>query len=157
MARQIRRQHAITVMGKPATVQGPGGMVEAGAMQKHDGRLGQIELPAAGSDEGIYSVDQQLHGSSLLRNTERLSDVIDDVGGGFDANRQPHQFLADARGFELGGIHLLMGCAGGMNDEGLGMPDIGQMAYPPKGLDEFLAGRPAALDSEADDGPRATR
>src|SRR3984957_19328137 len=89
--------------------------------------------------------------SGLLRNTERLAEVVDDVGGGFDADRQPHQLLADIGGLELGGIHLLMGGRGGMNDQGLGIADIGQMADHPQRLDEFLAGGPAALDPEADD------
>ncbi len=56
MARQIRSQHAKTVMGEPPAVQGPGGMVESGAVQQHDGRLGLVELPAAGGDEGIGAV-----------------------------------------------------------------------------------------------------
>src|SRR5437762_3741838 len=109
---------------KPPAMQSPRGMIEAGAMQQHDGRLRHIELAASGRDESIYSVHQQLHGSSLLRNTKRLSEVIDDVGGGFDADRQPHQFLANPRSLELGGIHLLMGGAGGMNDQRLGIANI---------------------------------
>jgi hypothetical protein len=31
-------------------------MVEAGAMQQHDGRLRLVELPAAGGDKGIDAV-----------------------------------------------------------------------------------------------------
>ena len=134
MARQVRRQHAIAVMGKPPAVQGPGGMIEAGAVQKHDGRLRQIEFPAAGGDECLKAVHGQLHRSSLLRNTERLAEIIDDVGGGFDADRQPHQFFADAGGLELGGVHLLMRGAGGMNDQRLGVADIGQMTDHAQGL-----------------------
>jgi hypothetical protein len=56
MARQIRREHAMAMMGEPPAMQGPGGVIEAGAVQQHDGRLGRIEFPAAGSDESIYSV-----------------------------------------------------------------------------------------------------
>ncbi len=56
MARQIRRQHAKTVMGEPPAVQGPDRMVEAGAVQQHDGRLRGVELPPAGGDEGILAV-----------------------------------------------------------------------------------------------------
>src|SRR6267142_1907227 len=63
----------------------------------------------------------------LLRKSECLAEVVDDVGGGFDADRQPHQFFADAGGLELVGVHLLMGSAGGMNDQRLGIADIGQM------------------------------
>src|SRR5437879_10507869 len=116
MTRQIRRQNAKTVMGEPPAMQGPDGMVEAGAVQQHDGRLRLVELPAAGGDESVNAVYGELHGSSLLRKTERLAEIIEDVGGGFDADRQPHQLFADTRGLELGRIHLLMGRAGGMND-----------------------------------------
>jgi hypothetical protein len=56
MARQIRRQHAETVMGKPSGVQGPGGMVKTSAMQQHDGRQRCIEVAAAGGNEGVGSV-----------------------------------------------------------------------------------------------------
>ena len=56
MARQIRRQHAVAMMGEPSAVQGPGRMVEAGAVQKHDGRLGQIEFAPAGGDEDLKAV-----------------------------------------------------------------------------------------------------
>ena len=56
MARQIRRQHAKTVMGKPPGMQRPGGMIEAGAVQQHDGRQAHIEFAAAGGDEAVYSV-----------------------------------------------------------------------------------------------------
>src|ERR1700736_1381490 len=83
--------------------------------------------------------------SRLLRNTERLAEVVGDVGDGFDADRQSHQFLPDARGLELSSIHLLMGGACGVNDQRLGVADIGQMADHSQGLDEFLAGRPAAF------------
>ena len=57
VAGQIRRQHATAVMGEPAAVQGPGGMVEAGAVQEHDGRQRRVELASAGGDEGIDAVD----------------------------------------------------------------------------------------------------
>jgi hypothetical protein len=46
----------MAMMGEPPAMQGPGGVIEAGAVQQHDGRLGRIEFPAAGSDESIYSV-----------------------------------------------------------------------------------------------------
>src|SRR3984893_17970292 len=144
-------------MRKPPAVQGPGGMVKAGAVQKHDGRQRAIEVPATGRDKGFNAIDGQLHGSSLLRRPERLAEVVDNVLGGFDADREPKQLFANSGGFELGGIHLLMGGAGGMNDQRLGVADIGEVADQPQALDEFLAGRPAALDSEAYDRPRAAR
>ncbi len=56
------------------------------------------------------------------------AEIVDDVVGGFDADRQPHQFLADAGGLELRGVHLLMRGAGGVDHQRLGVADIGEMA-----------------------------
>src|ERR1700722_32114 len=56
------------MMGEPPAVQGPGGVIETGAMQQHHGRLGHVKLPATAGDEGLYAVYGQMHGSSLLRN-----------------------------------------------------------------------------------------
>ena len=53
MAGQIRRQHAVAVMREPAAVQRPGGMIEAGAVQEHDGRKRRVEFAAAGGDEDV--------------------------------------------------------------------------------------------------------
>jgi len=116
MAGHVRGQHAVAMMRKPAAMQGPSGLIEAGAVQKHNGRLRAIEFPAAGGGECLIAVHGNIHGSSFLRNTERLAQVVDDIGGGFDTNRQPHKFLTDAGCLELIGIHLLMSGAAGMND-----------------------------------------
>src|SRR4051794_21178842 len=91
----------------------------------------------------------------LLRKSEGLAEVVDDVGGGFDADRQPHQFLTDACGLKLCSIHLLMRGAGRMNNQRLGIADIGQMTDQAQAFDELPARRAAALDSEADDRSRA--
>src|SRR5262245_34372596 len=69
---------------------------------------------------------------ALLRGAKREGEIVDDVGAGFDADRQPHQLLADPRGFQLGRIHLLMRGAGGVNDQRLGVADIGEMADHPE-------------------------
>src|SRR5438132_1465298 len=66
--------------------------------------------------------------SGPLRGAQRLTEIVGDVPGGFDADREPHQLFADAGVLQLGGIHLLMGGAGGMNDQRLGVADIGEMA-----------------------------
>ena len=57
MAGQIRRQHGKAVMGEPAAVQGPGGMIEARAVQKHDGGRRGSKARAAGRNEGLDAVD----------------------------------------------------------------------------------------------------
>src|SRR4051812_6454452 len=92
--------------------------------------------------------------SDPLRGAQRLAEIVDDVLCGFDADREAHQFLADPGGCELRGIHLLMGGAGRMDHQRLGIADIGEMADHAQGLDELLSRWPAALDAEADDGAR---
>src|SRR5262249_38564582 len=84
-------------------------------------------------------------GSHLLRGAQRLCEVVDDVGRRLDADRQPHQLLADAGGLKLLGIHLLVRSASGMNDQGLGVADVGEMADQPQGFDELAPGHAAAL------------
>src|SRR5258706_5711849 len=44
-----------------------------------------------------------------------------------------------------------------MNDQRLGVADMGEVADQPHALDELLAGGPTALDSEADDRSSAAR
>src|SRR5260370_23372038 len=112
-------------------------MIKPGAVQQQEGGLRFVEVRTAGGDEGVDAFYFKLHGSSLLREAKRLAEVVDDVGGGLDADRQSHQLLADLGGLELGGIHLLMGGAGGMNDQRLGVADIGEMAGHPQPLDEL--------------------
>ena len=50
MPGQVRRQHGKTVMGEPAAVQRPGRMVEAGAVNHHDGGQGRIAQFAVFAD-----------------------------------------------------------------------------------------------------------
>src|SRR6185369_3381151 len=90
--------------------------------------------------------------SHLLRRAQRLSEIVDDIRGRLDADREADQLLADPGLGELVGIHLLMGGRGGMNDQRLGIADIGEMADQLQALDELAARGPAALDAERDDG-----
>src|SRR5258708_36569505 len=73
--------------------------------------------------------------SNLLRDAQRLSEIVDDVLCRLDADRQPHQLLADAGGFELRRVHLLMRGAGGMNDQRLGGAHIGEKGDHPTRFD----------------------
>src|SRR5215469_196774 len=86
--------------------------------------------------------------SDLLRAAQRLGEIVDDVGGRLDTDRQPHELLADAGGLELLGIHLLVRGRGRMDHQCLGIADIGKMADHAQAFDEFLPCSAAALDAE---------
>src|SRR5882757_7544768 len=75
--------------------------------------------------------------SNLLRDAQRLREIVDDVACRLDADRQPHQLLADAGGLELLGVHLLMRGRGGMDHQRLGIADIGEMADHAQRFDEL--------------------
>src|SRR5579863_262084 len=83
-----------------------------------------------------------------LRGAQRLPEILDDIGCGFEPDRNPDQFLADAGGSERGLVHLLMRRARRMDHQRLGVTDIGEMARQPHRLDEFSTGRASALDAE---------
>ena len=70
---------------------------------------------------------------------------------------EAHQLLAQSGGLELRRIHLLVRGAGGMDDQRLGVADIGEMAGQPQRLDELAPGGAAALDAAADDGAGPAR
>src|SRR3569832_2611240 len=75
--------------------------------------------------------------SDLLRDAQRLREIVDDVACRLDANRAPHQLLADAGGLELLGIHLLLRGRGGMDHQRLGVAGIGEMADHAQRFDEL--------------------
>ena len=77
--------------------------------------------------------------SELLCGRQRLIDVPQDVVQGFQPDRHADHVRGDAR-LELFFIaHLPVGGRGRMNDQGLGIADIGQMTHEAGSLDEFLA------------------
>ena len=75
-----------------------------------------------------------------MRRAQRLVEIGDDVGRGFQSNREADHVLADSGGGQLCRAHLLMGRARGMDDERLGVADIGQMTRELERLDELAAG-----------------
>src|SRR6267143_643116 len=89
--------------------------------------------------------------AGLLRNSQGLFQIVDDISRRLQADGEPHQIFADARGLEGYGIHLGMGRAGGVNDQGLGVAHIGQMGGKAERFDEFAPRLAAALDAESDD------
>src|SRR5205085_11181751 len=88
--------------------------------------------------------------SNLLRDAQRLAEIVDDVAGGLDADRQPHQLLADAGSPKLLGVHLLVRGRGGVDHQRLGVADTGEMADHAQRLDELAPCGPATLDAEGD-------
>ena len=103
-----------------------------------------------GSSAAAYVSRTQLL-SGFLRSTQGLRQVGGDVAGGFEANGEAHHVFADAGRGELLRIHLLMRGAGRVDDERLGVANIGEVAGKLQRLDEFAPRRPAALDAKADD------
>src|SRR5271170_2294310 len=108
VSRKIRSQDCKSVMRERAGEQCPRGMIEAGAVQKHDARQRGIEIASAGADETVDAVHNDTHGSGPLRGAQRLREILDDVACGLEANRDANELLADACGSERGCIHLLM-------------------------------------------------
>src|SRR5208283_2390005 len=94
---------------------------------------------------------------TLLRGAQRLPEIVNDIVRSLQAHRETHQFLADAGGGKRRGVHLLMRGARRMDDQRLGVADIGEMTCEPHRFDEFASGGAPALDAEADDRSGALR
>ena len=87
------------------------------------------------------SRQREAHGSNLLRGAQRLPEIVNDIVRSLQTHRETHQFLADAGGGKRRGVHLLMRGARRMDDQRLGVADIGEMTCEPHRFDEL---RPAA-------------
>ena len=61
MTGQIDRRHAVSVMREIARLLSPDAVVHPGTVQKHNGRLFDIEGLAAGLDIDAFAVDGDLH------------------------------------------------------------------------------------------------
>src|SRR5580700_10316269 len=64
---------------------------------------------------------------ALLCGRERLAQIVGEIAGVLEPNRQPHQLLADAGLRQVLAAHLLVRRAGRMNDQRLGIADVGKM------------------------------
>src|SRR5262249_11556327 len=85
----------------------------------------------------------------FLGRAQRLAEIGQDVLGILETDREADHVLADAGCLELLGAHLLMGGAGGVDDQGLGVAHIGEVRDELQRIDEALAGGAAAFDAEA--------
>ena len=61
-------------------------MIEARAVDQHDRGQRLVEIAAAGRREHVLAVDGEVHGSGPLRGAQRRSQIVGDVGCGFDAD-----------------------------------------------------------------------
>src|SRR5260221_14471272 len=81
---------------------------------------------------------------------ERLVDILDDVGGVLDADREPDGFRQDAGHALLFGGHLAVGGRGRMAGERFRIADIDQAGDQLQLVIKSLAGLQAALDAEGE-------
>src|SRR5687768_5539783 len=74
--------------------------------------------------------------SILLGRAKRLVEVPQQVVGVLQADREPDHLGQDASGALLGLAELLMGRAGGVDDQRLGVADVGEVREELQSLDE---------------------
>ena len=82
---------------------------------------------------------------------EGLVEVDEDVVDVLDADGEADEFGADAACDLLFGSELGVSGGGGMDGEGFGVAEVGDVGKKLKGVDEFGAGFGSAFDSEDDD------
>ena len=90
-----------------------------------------------------------------MGNAKGLVYVGDDVLDVFEPDGETHEVVGDAALALLVGGELLMGGAGGVDHERLGVADVGEVGEELDGVDEPAAGVEVALDAEPDDGAEA--
>src|SRR5450756_1575523 len=105
---------------------------------------------SAAARRPFYAFTRAGRGCGAAAGGHRLLDVGDDIFGRLDTDRETHEIVAHAR-LEL----LLRGelrVRGGrrMDDQRLGVADVGHVREQPRALHEAATGLAAALDAEAD-------
>src|SRR5215470_4446467 len=90
------------------------------------GAAAEKSRPPVAAKTALPSTWSSIDFLALLGGPKGLAQILDDVGGGFEPDGEPHQILADPGGLQLLGAHLGMGRAARMDHEGLGIADIGQ-------------------------------
>ena len=78
-------------------------------------------------------------------------EIRDKIVRVLEPDGETHQPFGDAGRLEGGCIHLLMGRRGGMDDQRLGVSDVGEMRKELQCLDELRACLAASLQFEAED------
>src|SRR5262249_38387561 len=92
------------------------------------GSNGLPPVPASTSRRLTFSCIVLSPISVALRGAQRLGKIVDNVSRRLDADREPHEILADAGGGQLRCVHLLMCGARRMDHERLRVADIGEVA-----------------------------
>ena len=83
---QVRHEHAVPAMGKPAREQREYRVVEAAAVQEDDEWLVAVELATTGRGIDLMAAQVDLHGSRLLQFVKRVPEIVDDVAGALDTD-----------------------------------------------------------------------
>jgi hypothetical protein len=90
-------------------------------------------------------------GIGLGERTEGLVDVGDDIVHVLDADRQPHELGCDARRLQLVVRELGVGRRGGVDDERLGVADIGEVRNSWSSSTKTGPGLPSGLEPEGEE------
>src|SRR6202158_6568308 len=94
------------------------------------------------------------HRSLSRARLQRLIDVPEEIIERFQSDRQPNHFRRNTSGALLFFVQLTMRRRRRMNDQRLGIADIGQMREELDRLDESHAGRGAAFNAKGKDASR---
>src|ERR1700676_4794560 len=97
------------------------------------------------------------HGSLSRAGLQRLIDVPEDIIERFQSDRQPNHFRRNTGGALLFLVELAMRRRRRMDDQRLGIADIGQMRQELDRLDESHAGRGASFNAKSKDASRTSR
>ena len=93
--------------------------------------------------------------SMSANSRESLFEVPEEVLRVLEANGEADGARADASGDQFVVRELAMGGAGGVDDEALGVADVGEVGEQAHAADEVLAGLAAAIEVEAEHGAGA--
>src|ERR1700736_4674517 len=97
------------------------------------------------------------HRSPSRARLQRLIDVPEDIIERFQSDRQPNHFWRNTGGALLFFVELAMRRRRRMNDQRLGIADIGQMRQELDRLDKSHAGRGASFNAKSKDASRTSR
>src|SRR5471030_3038354 len=86
----------------------------------------------------------------LLRSRDGLIEIPNDVVHILNSNRDSDEVLAHAGGQLLRIVQLLVGGGGRVNDQALGVTEVGQVREDLHGVDQFAPRLRSALDAERD-------
>src|SRR5580698_470709 len=96
------------------------------------------------------------HRSPSPAHLQRLIDVPEDIIERFQSDRQPYHFRCNTGGALLFFVELAMRRRRWMNNQCLGIADIGQMRQELDRLDKSHAGRGASFDAKSKDASRTS-